>query len=430
MKPNKCLFIVLFLALAQSGQTFGGEGSGVGNGGDVIVCKDTAGNITNVELLDFYEARALRNLTLDLGAPELSIDEKLDLVADRWDRLDQNRVTYEVRYDVKRFTEEARFLSGVKLTDIPDSQHIAIPINCNVEQVAIQRLPEFPEDKFFTVSKDLWDRMDRSNQAGLILHEVLYKYFLENRTENTTLSSSVAARYLTGYASSNRFSTMTLPDYFKLIERVKHFTSVLVDGSWFLVNYPVYMHPNGILAMGWLENEYRTYSTGSGYCQTKIENAVTVTQYPSGKPEFVSTRPKENKPAQGEQITFGDGCAYTYGSVKDGFDFSFYEGAIPKGGFLTLERDIKVGGVLIELAKSRSIVFSQSKKIYVFERTGKPVKEDDFEFYPSGVLKTGVLNKGVTLLNVKNIKVTYKKGMKLKFDENGRVLSAQPGSQE
>ena len=39
-----------------------------GNGGDAVVCRDQVGKITKVELLDYYEARVMRNIQIDLGS--------------------------------------------------------------------------------------------------------------------------------------------------------------------------------------------------------------------------------------------------------------------------------------------------------------------------------------------------------------------------
>jgi hypothetical protein len=326
--------------------------------------------------------------------------------------------------------DEAKFLAGVKLTDIPDSQHIAIPAHCTVEQVAIQKLPAFPEDKFFTVNKDLWDRMDTANQAGLILHETIYRRFLKLRKPGTTLSSSVAARYLTGYACSDRFAKMTLPEYFKLMERVQHYDSVWVERSFFLVNHPIYLHPNGVVSMGWLQSSYEVQSPLNNLCITNIPNAVTVSQYPSGLPEFVSTRPLDGKPVEGKFLRFGESCVYMRGSVRDGFDFAFFDGGIPKGGFLSQSKEIKVGDVDVELAASPSIIFSLERKTYIFEKSRNVVMEDDVRFFSNGALQVGILNRDVTLANTKGQKVLFRKGSKLTFNERGQVISIKTQTQE
>ena len=44
-------------------------GQEVGNGGNVVVCRDANQKITTVELLDYYEARTELGLAIDLEKP-------------------------------------------------------------------------------------------------------------------------------------------------------------------------------------------------------------------------------------------------------------------------------------------------------------------------------------------------------------------------
>src|SRR4051794_27132981 len=50
-----------------------------GNGGDAVVCRDHDDKIISVELLDFFEARNMRGIYLDLGDDSLSVDQKVQL---------------------------------------------------------------------------------------------------------------------------------------------------------------------------------------------------------------------------------------------------------------------------------------------------------------------------------------------------------------
>src|SRR5689334_11226429 len=57
------------------------DSSGNGNGGDVVFCRGENGKLS-ATLLDYYEAHS-RDIKLDLGGPELSVRQKVDLVLDR-----------------------------------------------------------------------------------------------------------------------------------------------------------------------------------------------------------------------------------------------------------------------------------------------------------------------------------------------------------
>ena len=59
-----------------------------------------------------------------------------------------------------------------------------------VVQIALQKEPEFPGQKRYTINKDLWDRMDDVGKAGLIFDEILYTVALEAGAKD-----SVGVRY-------------------------------------------------------------------------------------------------------------------------------------------------------------------------------------------------------------------------------------------
>lgn len=202
------------------------EGIHVGNGGDVVTCYGENGSITDIELLDYYEANLLHGRTVDLGAPDLEIKDKIRIALARLEQLDPKRVQ-EYRILAEEFWSEVQFLEGIVLTDIPDSQHVALPANknCRIEQVAIQRQPTFPEDFRYIVSKDLWDRLDNTGKAGLILHEI----FL-NEAIGEDVQHSIGVRYLNALISdAGAISRLSLKRYVELLVRAE-FTKIGIDG--------------------------------------------------------------------------------------------------------------------------------------------------------------------------------------------------------
>ncbi len=94
----------------------------VGNGGDVLVCRDPAGTITTVELLDFFEARTFRGIPIDLGDPSLPVEGKLALALSRLERFSPQRAA-RYRAWLLAFWQEAALIPGIVLEDIPDSAH-------------------------------------------------------------------------------------------------------------------------------------------------------------------------------------------------------------------------------------------------------------------------------------------------------------------
>lgn len=104
------------------------------------------------------------------------------------------------------------------MPDIQDSLVRVFPRGCKIEQIAIQKEPAFPEDKRFTVSKDLWDLLDEDNKAGLVLHEIIYREALLYGHED-----SVNARYVNSIWTSAGnppyfASQAALNDFFQMVK--------------------------------------------------------------------------------------------------------------------------------------------------------------------------------------------------------------------
>ncbi len=192
------------------------RGDKAGNGGDVVDCRrtvwvpdngqmdghwETAGTI---ELLDFYEGRVIRKIERDLGTDTLSVEEKLELAIERIEKLDPGRALLYRKW-ISEFWNEALFLDGINLIDVNDSDHVALPQNCQVTQIAIQKKPEFPEDPYYIINQDLWQALDNDGKAGLVLHEIAYREAIAEGHEN-----SVNTRYLVQHLTSNKVPEMTI----------------------------------------------------------------------------------------------------------------------------------------------------------------------------------------------------------------------------
>ncbi len=177
----KCLFILFFLpVLAWAGV------SRVGNGGDVVYCQHSQ-NRPTLQQLDFYELSFYDGQEAILGSPTDSPIVKVGYV------INWIRQFSPVRADL--YNERLQnFMSRVSwsqepLVDIPDSQHIVLPVNCEVRQLAIQDHAHDPVH--YTIDKTLWDQMDNTSRAGLILHEIVYEEALRNKHENSINARSL-----------------------------------------------------------------------------------------------------------------------------------------------------------------------------------------------------------------------------------------------
>lgn len=218
----KQLFAFLLLGMVAS--VVNAEGGLVGNGGDVVVCRNTDNSIKSIELLDFYEARIQRGQSIKLN-PGLSVDDNIAIYLERLgsrDLYQRNRV--ESFY--KSFNQEANFLPGVELVDVSDSGHIAFPVGCKVEQIAIQRIPQYPNEKRYTINKDLWDQLPNTDRAGLIVHEIIYRSSVDTKTE----VNSIPARYFNSILASDDLKLLKPSEYFDLLKQ--NFIELTSWGDW------------------------------------------------------------------------------------------------------------------------------------------------------------------------------------------------------
>lgn len=216
--------IMLLMVLLST--TTSQAGNDVGNGGNIIACWNNQKLLKSIELLDYYEGRTLRGIETDLGSPNQSLDQVMAILLSRLAQKNPSRAAhYQEWYST--FFQEAKFLTGNELIKTPDSNHMAVPIGCEVLQIVTQRQPEFPEDKRYTVNKDLWDMLDGSGKAGLVLHELIYREAIVNR-----ITESTAVRYLNSILASNRFNDLNFFDYFLMQRHLFNNTEMFGVKIW------------------------------------------------------------------------------------------------------------------------------------------------------------------------------------------------------
>lgn len=213
---------LFFILIAITIKTYAADnrisGSGgisiIGNGGDVVTCTNSTGS-TSAEILDLYEAKVLLGLSPSFGSDKISIEEQANNIVARVERVSPEMKTIFTAW-IQTFFQETLFLSGVNLVDIPDSDHIVLPKDCKIQQIANQRIPNTPTEKRYVISKDLWDLLDQNNKTALVLHEIFYRYFIQMSHEN-----SVGARLFNAYIISNSFDTLDLSARLNLLVRIK-----------------------------------------------------------------------------------------------------------------------------------------------------------------------------------------------------------------
>ncbi len=200
-----------------------------GNGGDAVVCRDKNGEIISVELLDYYEGRVMRKLS-SLEYPELSDDEFLDRIGGKLQLLEESLDYYNLR-EAKELLQAVRdhiqsgqnnnpeiLFTDDKLTDIPDSNELIIKNGCGIEQLAIWKNKEFPEDPLFIIQSELVKKLSPKDIRGLVLHESIYKFlWLRNALSGQDLTNSIPVRYLHQKLMSRPLEKMTFTAYLEFL---------------------------------------------------------------------------------------------------------------------------------------------------------------------------------------------------------------------
>jgi len=194
---SACAFLVL--ALNTSAFAKGGE---VGNGGDVFQCQNSKS-----VLVDVYEAQAERGIKLDLGPPRLALFSKVDMAIKRLARLSPIRAKM-YSDQAHNFFNEASLIPDAQLTPIQDVYNWATPDGCVLKQIAVQIVPQFPQDKRYLISKDLWDTLDDDSKAALILHEVIYREAI-----SLGFTNSISVRYFNSLIFSHELDKATPKDF-------------------------------------------------------------------------------------------------------------------------------------------------------------------------------------------------------------------------
>lgn len=226
MKYDKILYIIItlnFSLLANSGHE-------TGNGGDAVVCREN-NIIRTAELLDFYEARTMRDI--EFKEQNGSVDE---IVMRNFQKLNKYSPQNEKHFKLKfiNFFNETKFLSNITLSDIPDSDHVALPVNCQIEQVAIQQTPIFLGDKKYIINKDIYDKFDNFNKAGLIQHELIYD-------RDMNLQDSKSARYANSIISSDYINYYSFTDFTQLLYQTPLLNKVNFANLEMNVEEPLYL---------------------------------------------------------------------------------------------------------------------------------------------------------------------------------------------
>lgn len=158
-------------AFAQAGQD--------GNGGYGLECNG------KLYVLDLYEAVNNHKLTVNLGTANLSVDEKVEIMLKRWEKLNKPLADeYRKKYyqmnqtseilDDKVVMKDGDIIIGENISQVIDIGTTIIEKIC--KPVAMARnvdLGESVSTKIFFY-RNYWNRLNNDGRAALKLHELIY----------------------------------------------------------------------------------------------------------------------------------------------------------------------------------------------------------------------------------------------------------------
>lgn len=193
----KLLALFLLVNLAHAGNS-------VGNGGDVVICPHST------ELLDLYEAKELykKNLITLNENHKVIIKERLSILGKLSSKL-------EALYLKKINAYKIAFKNEIVLKDLKDENHVFIPKNCSLKQIAHRRNEASPAYDII-INDDYWKKLNNVNQASLIMHEVIYDHFRFFKIPNSS-----GVRKFVGIIFSNGFDKFSKKDLKELFLELK-----------------------------------------------------------------------------------------------------------------------------------------------------------------------------------------------------------------
>lgn len=195
--------VIFFLSFSLYAVTpLSTNGNGVGNGGDVVRCKN------DLQILDFEESRILSRYKVKTFEEKNYIDI-INIVLLGLKRLDP-KLSDQYQKTANTLSSRLKYIENAEFRDVPDSFEVALPESCRIEQAAIQQ--KEAGKTMIHISKKIWDALDPKNKAGLILHEIIYEHFIVLGDTN-----SIKARRFTSFLFSEDIKSWSKEKYQEIL---------------------------------------------------------------------------------------------------------------------------------------------------------------------------------------------------------------------
>ena len=205
-----------------------------GGGGSAVVCRSADSTLKSVQVLDLFEAGILA---------EGPIPPSLGTLNEEW----QKAVTHfasrsssegeisprQVDLDSLnifwvKFNQRIKLVdSGLRLKSIDDAKPLfTLPAGCSMEQVINYQ----DVGDFILIQKDLWNLMSPRDQAALVMHEYIYKFYRSFGAKDSVVARKVVRRIFAEAPLAELVppKSVVKPDYLCSTNGQMHSTSLTV----------------------------------------------------------------------------------------------------------------------------------------------------------------------------------------------------------
>jgi hypothetical protein len=180
-------------------------GADVGHGGGAWVCRDASDSIKWVKLVDLFEATNQFGLTLDSFSNQ-PIDAQLSEIALKVQVANPDMLsTY--KSVLNAIQSNISMSQNIAIPEIPDANFQVVPAAslCPIGKIAYEQLADYPEGGNVVIASLLYTHLSLVEQAGLLVHETIYKMY----RDAVQATNSDLAREAVGYL----FSTVSPQNY-------------------------------------------------------------------------------------------------------------------------------------------------------------------------------------------------------------------------
>jgi hypothetical protein len=191
-----------------------------GNGGFVLSCGEQP-----LMVLDVYEAQKRYYYPVVFSDKTEVVDKAEDILS-RLSKIDPVRARLYTDW-LKNFYQESQILIDTEFMETPDLGLVKKPMGCTLEQVIFQREPSRISPARYIINEKIWNRLDKDNQAALIIHELIYRDFLSGMSLEST---SERIRLFNAMILGNKIAPLSLQEYIRILQEDLHLSAYTYNG--------------------------------------------------------------------------------------------------------------------------------------------------------------------------------------------------------